>query len=814
MRPTVLLALTLLCFACKKEPSAPACGDGTLDPKEQCDDGNRDDADGCQADCTLPSCGDGVLDLWEACDAGAENSDTPDAACRTVCALPRCGDAIADPSLGEVCDDGNLVDGDGCSPDCQSDERCGNGVVDPGEDCDDGGALSNDGCASDCVLEHPQWRLYDPQTAPTFDVSMPLLLATDHARGQVVVYDPEGTTWRLDGAGWHVVEGHGPLPSWGTAIAPDVARGDLVVFGGSHGGSFSNETWLWNGASWRQVHPPVSPPARNQHAMTWDAGRGVVVLFGGFTGPDEPAQDVWEWDGATWTERTSSPAPYGLATLGYDPVRDQVVAVDFESETWLWDGSSWAPAAPAAVPGTGAMSWDPVRERLVLTSMDGILEWNGTTWTTVGSVGPLYFAGHGTWDPIARKVLLLSGTNTISTWDGQQLEPRAQTVERPLARWMHSAAYHDATGSLVLAAGLTVENFTATPQTWPEVFLDETWLFDMAGWRRGPAGPTGRRAGLAHDPVLGELVLFPGGVDNLETWTFDGADWALQTPLARPERHFTALGWDPQERTVVSFGGYRNQLLGTPGELPQDDTWTWNGSEWTERLPLVRPEPRGVHHMATDAALGRLVVNGGEIQLAPGVLGLGGTVWSWHPENARWEVETAHPGSGRVDDAMAYDAHRKRLVRHGGHDPWDVTNREGVLELDRDLGWIVLDAPDGPAASLHPLTWHSLHRRMVVAVDGETHLFGYGPVREACTTGIDGDGDGLGGCDDPDCWGWCTPSCAPGADCDPTLPSCGDGVCNEGLETPRICPSDCGTEPVCGDFYCDPGETGCPGDCG
>src|SRR5262245_34824248 len=55
-----------------------------------------------------------------------------------------CGNAKMDP--GEVCDDGNNVDGDGCSADCKSNEQCGNGKIDkpvPGdpkdrrnEDCD------------------------------------------------------------------------------------------------------------------------------------------------------------------------------------------------------------------------------------------------------------------------------------------------------------------------------------------------------------------------------------------------------------------------------------------------------------------------------------------------------------------------------------------------------------------------------------------------------------------------------------------------------------------------------------------------------
>jgi cysteine-rich repeat protein len=38
--------------------SAPwpcTCGDGTLDPGEQCDDGNKTDGDGCSAGCQLES---------------------------------------------------------------------------------------------------------------------------------------------------------------------------------------------------------------------------------------------------------------------------------------------------------------------------------------------------------------------------------------------------------------------------------------------------------------------------------------------------------------------------------------------------------------------------------------------------------------------------------------------------------------------------------------------------------------------------------------------------------------------------------------
>lgn len=97
-------------------------------------------------------CGDRIVDNEnsEECDAGGETSR-----CDPDCTLPACGDGFINTSAGEVCDDENLIDGDGCSADCQSDETCGNGITDlaAGEDCDDGGVLPGDGCSETCQAE-------------------------------------------------------------------------------------------------------------------------------------------------------------------------------------------------------------------------------------------------------------------------------------------------------------------------------------------------------------------------------------------------------------------------------------------------------------------------------------------------------------------------------------------------------------------------------------------------------------------------------------------------------------------------------------
>jgi cysteine-rich repeat protein len=63
-------------------------------------------------------CGDGIIDPGEECDAPTGDSGPADIACRADCTLRRCGDGIVDVERGEQCDRGDLRPGDGCSARC------------------------------------------------------------------------------------------------------------------------------------------------------------------------------------------------------------------------------------------------------------------------------------------------------------------------------------------------------------------------------------------------------------------------------------------------------------------------------------------------------------------------------------------------------------------------------------------------------------------------------------------------------------------------------------------------------------------------
>ncbi len=131
------------------------CGDGKTDPGEVCDDGNTQDGDTCSKDCKSDlSCGNKIVDIGakvpEQCDDGPNNGQIG-SSCSATCQLVKCGNGVVEQ--GEQCDDSNVMSGDGCSSTCQN-EFCGNGHIDKeaGEVCDDGdkNGTPNDPCSANC----------------------------------------------------------------------------------------------------------------------------------------------------------------------------------------------------------------------------------------------------------------------------------------------------------------------------------------------------------------------------------------------------------------------------------------------------------------------------------------------------------------------------------------------------------------------------------------------------------------------------------------------------------------------------------------
>jgi cysteine-rich repeat protein len=82
------------------------CGNGRVDPGEECDDGSGNANRGgarCRIGCRRARCGDGVLDPGEQCDHGIANHDASDG-CRSDCSVPDCDEAPY--ALAARCDGG------------------------------------------------------------------------------------------------------------------------------------------------------------------------------------------------------------------------------------------------------------------------------------------------------------------------------------------------------------------------------------------------------------------------------------------------------------------------------------------------------------------------------------------------------------------------------------------------------------------------------------------------------------------------------------------------------------------------------------
>jgi cysteine-rich repeat protein len=133
------------------------------------DDGTTQTAVDVEISIAPRTCGDGIVDApSEECDAGTQNANF--GACRSDCRAARCGDGtVRTDTATELCDDGNIASGDGCSNVCATEpgyacttassglttcvEVCGDGVRTTGEGCDAGSSNSNNGaCTQSCTV--------------------------------------------------------------------------------------------------------------------------------------------------------------------------------------------------------------------------------------------------------------------------------------------------------------------------------------------------------------------------------------------------------------------------------------------------------------------------------------------------------------------------------------------------------------------------------------------------------------------------------------------------------------------------------------
>jgi hypothetical protein len=283
----------------------------------------------------------------------------------------------------------------------------------------------------------------------------------------------------------------------------------------------------------------------------------------------------------------------------------------------------------------------------------------------------VYDSAHG-------QVVLFGGLDSATltslsdtwVWDGVNWTQKFPE-NAPASRYAHSMAYDSAHGQVVLFGGTHLLANGTSHDT------NDTWIWDGDNWtqKSTQTTPPVREAPvMVYDAAHSQVVLFGGlSVDTgsaclsalNDTWVWDGTNWSRKSPQTSPPGRFqSSAAYDSANGQVVVFGGGTAQCIGTSSSLA-NDTWVWDGANWTQKSPHDNPARRFQQTMIYDSGLGRTVMFGGATN-QPTFQGLSDT-WLW--DGVNWTQNMPSGPSGRYAHAMAYDAGRGEVVLFGGVNP-------------------------------------------------------------------------------------------------------------------------------------------------
>jgi hypothetical protein len=294
--------------------------------------------------------------------------------------------------------------------------------------------------------------------------------------------------------------------------------------------------------TWIKKAPLVKPPALYGEMLAYDSVRQRVVLFGGKLWGGDMQNDVWEWNGTIWDNRTpagTKPSPRQFAAFVFDPTIAKTVlhagyicGAPDATTTWGWNGSAWSVlpntgAPPCTLNGMG-QTFDTMRSRVVLfgdwwVSGNEVYEYQGGVgWShpNPGTRPP----GRGLtvlfFDSVLGRSVTFSGNNLQADtwgWNGVNWVQYNPTVA-PAARDRAHAAW-DSDRSVGLLYGGASGCCTDYP---------ETWEWSSLSWKQVTTSsrPQGiQRGAMAYDAARKEAVFFGGwsiadNAANDETWVY------------------------------------------------------------------------------------------------------------------------------------------------------------------------------------------------------------------------------------------------------------------------------------------------------
>jgi hypothetical protein len=226
----------------------------------------------------------------------------------------------------------------------------------------------------------------------------------------------------------------------------------------------------------------------------------------------------------------------------------------------------------------------------------------------------------------------------------------------------------------------------------------------------GSAGPAATsQAVMAYDRATSTDVLFtPSG----QTWTWDGTSWTQQFPAnSPPARVAAAMAYDSVHRQVVLFGGCN----GANCSNTLGDTWTWNGSNWQQQQPTLSPPARNHAALAWDSGSQTvLLFGGGSFAMVHG------DTWSWNGTTwSLYNFGNAAVPTAREGAMMAEDDGNGTVVLFGGNaDPAGPLSDTWVWKYP--TGWIRATPKVSPSARFNGAFAYSIASSMPVLFGGNS----------------------------------------------------------------------------------------------
>jgi cysteine-rich repeat protein len=645
-----------------------------------------------------------------------------------VCIKPGCGNHVTEAN--EVCDDGNTTSGDGCSADCTSLESCGNGVLDVvhGETCDDGNLMSRDGCDSQCKIEPLGYGVIGIE--PTLGTPG---WGTYDAGHHEVVHFADGILWAFAGDHWEVRSTTGPANFAWYQVVYDPTRSRVVVVG------------------------PLADLLGNQSAAP------LVIS---------------EWDGTTWSTRTTQSKAMVSATMSGTAVYETkakalLVIAATAGKPIAWElADDWndiTPIQPIALGDGYSAAYDVANNAVVIAiyhasgTPDTVVR-NGTGWirypaTTLGNGSSGYTLG---WNTKLGSVVAIGGnpaSQTVSTWDPMMATWNMTAFILPAARKLPEVISNTAPFDALVFGGDNVGPH------------DDVYALNLSGFY-GPVTvnvpPTGLTYQYAYDDVHDRLIAVgQQGAQATTTWQWDGTAWTMLATTPLPAAALS-IAFDPARGVIVATTSTATYGLGDAGWIHIADqvgsvaltydpdgrlfaiattvrTLAPTGTTW---LPVASATPPTADASAAFDARDHEIVLIDAVGGATYVLDTTSPSATWKP--------TVSPGPSGYH--VVEDRRRGTVWFVGAGGPsWERVSGNWVMQPSLELA---IDGPSLYAASGDLFTIGSVGTSRVMV---KRRFANASPI-ESCVAGADDDGDGLVACDDPDCYATCG-TCPPYASC-------------------------------------------------